>query len=240
MNYYICHHGIKGQKWGVRRFQNEDGTLTPAGKRRYGAGIDRLAREVDEVSKKYVNDSSAGYKLAAARVGVDAPRGIKRFNRDSKEYKDLVSAASEYTKSNAKFNKEVYKQLRKDGYNTRKLHAKYMQKDFANWEKLYNKGREYANRIFDDNPEYANKYNAYKDASSRYQTKVEKFIDSLGYESLDRTLSGRFNTSVDLRTGKVYKTKVKNAISVAMLINAGGMLNTGSTSSNGDERKPIK
>ena len=29
------HHGIKGQKWGVRRYQNEDGTLTPEGKERY-------------------------------------------------------------------------------------------------------------------------------------------------------------------------------------------------------------
>ncbi len=29
------HHGIKGQKWGVRRFENEDGTLTPEGKKRY-------------------------------------------------------------------------------------------------------------------------------------------------------------------------------------------------------------
>jgi len=32
---YLAHHGIKGQKWGVRRFQNEDGSLTPAGKERY-------------------------------------------------------------------------------------------------------------------------------------------------------------------------------------------------------------
>lgn len=31
----LYHHGIKGQKWGVRRFQNEDGSLTPAGKKRY-------------------------------------------------------------------------------------------------------------------------------------------------------------------------------------------------------------
>ena len=43
MNYYarddvtsfLEHHGIKGQKWGVRRFQNKDGTLTAAGKIRY-------------------------------------------------------------------------------------------------------------------------------------------------------------------------------------------------------------
>lgn len=33
--FYICHHGIKGQKWGVRRYQNPDGTLTEEGKKRY-------------------------------------------------------------------------------------------------------------------------------------------------------------------------------------------------------------
>lgn len=32
---YLMHHGIKGQKWGVRRYQNSDGTFTAAGKRRY-------------------------------------------------------------------------------------------------------------------------------------------------------------------------------------------------------------
>ena len=32
----LYHHGIKGQKWGIRRFQNEDGSLTPEGERRYG------------------------------------------------------------------------------------------------------------------------------------------------------------------------------------------------------------
>lgn len=37
MNYkYLAHHGIKGMKWGVRRYQNDDGTYTDAGRARYG------------------------------------------------------------------------------------------------------------------------------------------------------------------------------------------------------------
>lgn len=32
---YLVHHGVKGQKWGVRRFQNYDGSLTSSGKKEY-------------------------------------------------------------------------------------------------------------------------------------------------------------------------------------------------------------
>lgn len=40
-NDYLMHHGIKGMKWGVRRYRNEDGTLTEEGKQRYGT-VERL------------------------------------------------------------------------------------------------------------------------------------------------------------------------------------------------------
>lgn len=37
----LCHYGILGMRWGIRRFQNSDGTLTSAGRKRYGASIKR-------------------------------------------------------------------------------------------------------------------------------------------------------------------------------------------------------
>lgn len=37
---HLSHHGIKGQKWGIRRFQNKDGSLTAKGKERYGSTND--------------------------------------------------------------------------------------------------------------------------------------------------------------------------------------------------------
>lgn len=42
--YYLVHHGIKGQRWGVRRYQNADGTLTEAGKKRYMKNAERIGK----------------------------------------------------------------------------------------------------------------------------------------------------------------------------------------------------
>jgi hypothetical protein len=45
------HHGILGMKWGVRRYQNEDGSLTPAGRKRYGDDGQPYKQALDQATK---------------------------------------------------------------------------------------------------------------------------------------------------------------------------------------------
>ena len=42
--HYLAHHGVKGQKWGHRRYQNEDGTLTAEGRARYAKELETYAK----------------------------------------------------------------------------------------------------------------------------------------------------------------------------------------------------
>ena len=54
---YISHHGIKGQKWGIRRFQNRDGTRTPLGRKR-----EREQENVDHNTLVKSTDAKQLYK----------------------------------------------------------------------------------------------------------------------------------------------------------------------------------
>ena len=73
----LIHYGISGQKWGVRRYENEDGTLTPAGKERYNKGQNENYREDqrkrDRVvygkgGERRINRSmNEGYNISGAR-----------------------------------------------------------------------------------------------------------------------------------------------------------------------------
>ena len=63
---YLAHHGIKGMRWGVRRYQNEDGSLKSAGKKRYSSDVD------DEAAKKEQRKKT----LKKVAIGTAAVAGV--------------------------------------------------------------------------------------------------------------------------------------------------------------------
>lgn len=84
-NNFLEHYQIKGAKHGVRRFQNYDGSLTPAGRERYGVGEARKKQVVDDkVSKKAERKSKIAEKVAERKAKLEAekPERLKKYLRD--------------------------------------------------------------------------------------------------------------------------------------------------------------
>ena len=103
-NDYLAHHGVKGQKWGIRRFQNADGSLTSEGRSRYesaGYNTAKIAKE----KRKMLKEAYKDYKMNNPKASL-----IKRMKaRNAMDYQ-LTGATRKYVASNsAAFTKDQLK-----------------------------------------------------------------------------------------------------------------------------------
>lgn len=110
----LYHHGIKGQKWGIRRFQNEDGTLTDEGLRRYGEGTER------RLLQRSVNRNLKASRRSVLKTAIAQARA-ERYSGDEKYSKKQKAKAESYAKVANKYvgkADESFRAAKKKGYET--------------------------------------------------------------------------------------------------------------------------
>lgn len=125
---HLEHHGILGQKWGVRRFQNPDGSLTAAGKRRY----------VREIKRGFDKQRTKEFR-AVMRGDYDA---IRDSRKNEHELQKKIIAEVEKTKEYKDYDRLAKKMnndsMSKDEINTyNKAVQTYVDKASSIFDKYY-------------------------------------------------------------------------------------------------------
>lgn len=116
----LYHWGIKGQKWGVRNYQNADGSLTSAGRLRYGVG--------SAVRGGVFNSSNTAYSKAKKLAKFGSALGkakAEHYGKQAKKAYGILTSPGGY--SSYKRNRNKRAELAKLRMNSRNIHA-YTQK----------------------------------------------------------------------------------------------------------------
>lgn len=85
VNEIIAHHGIKGQKWGIRRFQNPDGSYTAEGRKHYGF---KTLSNVKERKQTYKNRKNMSDE--------ELQKKIRRYQLEDQLYDEVIKAQKQY------------------------------------------------------------------------------------------------------------------------------------------------
>lgn len=94
------HHGIKGQKWGVRRFQNKDGTRTALGKKRESSpdAKEKEARKADVKNRRTMSDADLKKRIERMRLEKEYKTLVDEDTAPGKKYvSEILSAAGKKT-----------------------------------------------------------------------------------------------------------------------------------------------
>lgn len=171
---YLTHYGIKGQKWGIRRYQNPDGSLTSAGRKRYSdsGGIRGAVSKV----KNAVTRRGSSSKAAAKK---------KQEEKEEKEKETLEQKKDRVLKSRSA--KELYENA--DLFTTQELQSAYnrlsLERNISSLvPKDVNKGKQFVDNAI----KTAKTLNDAIDTGSKLYNNVAKVYNSLTEEGRKKPL----------------------------------------------------
>lgn len=120
---HLSHAGIKGMRWGVRRYQNPDGTLTPEGKKRYD-------RDIQENNAKKKDN----------RIVIDGPDARRWAKEDTKRAKSVVDSSEDMVRELKKVNDSTSSKSKRQTMDLSKMSDQEMRSKInrAMLEKQYN------------------------------------------------------------------------------------------------------
>ena len=163
---YLAHHGVKGQRWGVRRFQNPDGSLTEKGKRR----METLQGKSD--------------KLDAKKAKLNSPKNMVKLSQYKSLSADRHAAANRHKADEDFYRNKASYALNNHGSkvatkNADKAHTKYVQeaKKAAEYDDYITKHQNKEAKIDRKKIKVESKLNPLKEIDAKYARSLAEKVD---------------------------------------------------------------